>query len=178
MNHQELRDLVDFHYWARDRMLAAVEPLAPEQFTKDLGNSFGSIRDTLAHLYFAEWIWLSRWQGLSPANVRELLAARPPASERFPDLATVRRIWAEHETKLRAFLDTLDDHTVSRVVAYTSMDGTPGSSIQWQMIQHVVNHASYHRGQVTTMLRQLGAKPPQSTDLITFYRERAGATRA
>jgi uncharacterized damage-inducible protein DinB len=47
-----------------------------------------------------------------------------------------------------------------------------GASPLWQMLQHVVNHATYHRGQVTTLLRQLGATPPKSQDLIAFYRER------
>jgi uncharacterized damage-inducible protein DinB len=51
-------------------------------------------------------------------------------------------------------------------------NGEARASVFWQMVQHVVNHASYHRGQVTTMLRQLGAAPPQSMDLITYYRTR------
>ena len=56
MTPQELRTLVDYHYWALDRLLAAVERLTPDQFTRDLGNSFPSVRDTLAHLQGAEWI--------------------------------------------------------------------------------------------------------------------------
>jgi uncharacterized damage-inducible protein DinB len=59
------------------------------------------------------------------------------------------------------------------VLDYQLFNGAAGRSVFWHMLQHVVNHASYHRGQVTTMLRQLGAAPPKSTDLITFYRERA-----
>ena len=51
MNLQELRTLVDYHYWARDRLLEAVDRLqSVEQFKEDLGNSFRSIRDTLVHL--------------------------------------------------------------------------------------------------------------------------------
>ena len=56
---------------------------------------------------------------------------------------------------------------------YTLFSGVSSTSPFWQMLQHVVNHASYHRGQVTTMLRQLGAAPAKSCDLITFYRELA-----
>jgi uncharacterized damage-inducible protein DinB len=52
------------------------------------------------------------------------------------------------------------------------LSGQPGSTVFWQMAQHVVNHATYHRGQVTTMLRQLGVEPAQAMDLIAFYRER------
>ena len=64
-----LRTLVDYHYWARDRVLDAAESLTPEQFTRDLGSSFRSVRDTLTHLYSAERNWHSRWQGVSPTSM-------------------------------------------------------------------------------------------------------------
>ncbi len=59
------------------------------------------------------------------------------------------------------------------MIDYRLFSGIAAASPMWQMVQHVVNHASYHRGQVTTMLRQAGAQPAKSMDLITFYRERA-----
>jgi uncharacterized damage-inducible protein DinB len=67
----------------------------------------------------------------------------------------------------------LDDEAVGRVHQYRFMNGQATESAFWQMFQHVVNHGTYHRGQVTTMLRQLGAAPPKSTDMITFYREKS-----
>jgi uncharacterized damage-inducible protein DinB len=161
---QDLRTLVDFHYWARDRLLEAVDTLTPEQFTRDMGNSFRSIRDTLAHTYGAEWVWHSRWQGVSPKAFQPL--------ETFPDVGAIRSAWAESEEKVRAFLEGLGEAGIERRFDYTLFSGAAGSTPFWQMLQHVVNHASYHRGQVTTMLRQIGAAPPKSTDLITFYRER------
>ena len=63
MTLADLKTLIDFHYWARDRVLDAAELLTPEQFTRDMGGSFKSIRDTLAHLYSAEWAWYQRWHG-------------------------------------------------------------------------------------------------------------------
>jgi uncharacterized damage-inducible protein DinB len=164
MNRQDLQTLVDYHYWARDRMLAAVEPLSSEQFTRDLGSSFRSVRDTLSHLHGAEWIWLSRFRGTSPRT------ALP--HDRFPDLAAVRAAWADTESGVRGFVSGLDDAALDRVIEYRLLSGQPGASRTWHLVQHVVNHATYHRGQVTAMLRQLGAAPPQSLDLITFYRER------
>jgi uncharacterized damage-inducible protein DinB len=166
MTPHELQALVAYHYWARDRMLAAVEPLTPDQFTRDLGNSFRSVRDTLSHLQGSEWVWLSRFQGASPSN-------RLP-HERFPDLAAVRAGWADTEAGLRAFVGGLDAAGVERVIEYRMLNGEPGASRVSYMVQHLVNHGTYHRGQVTTMLRQLGAAPPESLDLITFYREREG----
>ena len=162
---RDLRTLLDFHYWARDRMLDALEPLTHEQLTRDMGSSFRSLRDTAAHIYSAEWAWHSRWRGTPPPA--------PLSPDLFPDVATLRAAWSELEVQMRAYLDGLDDAGVDRVIAYTLFSGAAGATPFWQMLQHVVNHASYHRGQVTTLLRQLGAPTAKSVDLITYYRERA-----
>jgi uncharacterized damage-inducible protein DinB len=164
MNLQDLRAMLDYHYWARDRLLDALEPLSPEQLNRDLGSSFKSIRDTIVHTYAAEWAWHSRWQGHSPT-------ALLPADQ-FPDVAAVRRAWSQHEAEMRAFLDAIGEDGVSRVFEYKLLSGQAGASPLWQMLQHVVNHASYHRGQVTTMLRQLGATPAKPMDMIAYYRTR------
>ena len=161
--------MLDYHYWARDRLLDALEPLTPDQLNRDLGSSFKSIRETIIHTYAAEWAWHSRWQGHSPT-------ALLPADQ-FPDLAAVRRAWSQHEGDMRAFLDGSGEDGVSRVIEYKLLNGQAGASPLWQMLQHVVNHASYHRGQVTTMLRQLGATPAKPMDMIAYYRtkDRSGA---
>jgi len=161
MNQQDLRTMLDYHYWARDRLLEALDPLTPDQFTRDLGSSFKSIRDTLVHVYAAEWAWYMRWQGHSPT------ALLPP--DQFPDVASVRAAWTAHETNMRGYIDALGGD-VGRVIDYTLLNGSAGSTPLWQMLQHVVNHASYHRGQITTMLRQLGAPPAKPMDMIAFYR--------
>jgi uncharacterized damage-inducible protein DinB len=162
VNLQELRLLFDYHYWARDRLLDAVTPLTPDQFTLDVGSSFGSVRDTLAHIYAAEWAWYSRWLGHSPT------ALLP--SDMFPDLAAIRAAWVDQEGKVRAFLAGLGEEGINRVFEYTLLSGHAGATPFWQIAQHVVNHATYHRGQVVTIMRQLGAAPPKPTDLIAFYR--------
>jgi uncharacterized damage-inducible protein DinB len=167
MNLQDLRTLLDYHCWARDRVLAAAEALTPEQFTRDMGSSFRSVRDTLVHTYSAEWAWCSRWQGTSPT------AHLPP--EQFPDVQSLRQAWTAQETKMRAVLEELGEPGLEKVIEYKLLNGTAGASVFWHMLQHVVNHASYHRGQVTTMLRQLGAQPAKSMDMIAFYRERSNA---
>ena len=66
---------------------------------------------------------------------------------------------------------------ITRVFEYKMFTGQPASSPFWQMLQHLVNHGSYHRGQVTTKLRQLGAQPAKSLDMIAFYRSQAAAAR-
>lgn len=165
MNFQSLQMLLDYHYWARDRVLDAVEPLTPEQFTRDLGNSFHSVRDTLVHLFSADWVWYTRWQGGSPQAMLD------PTT--FPDAASIRAAWTEQEQKVRALVVQLGENGIDRVIEYRLFSGQASAQPFWQLLQHVVNHGSYHRGQVTTMLRQLGATPPRSVDLIAFYRERS-----
>jgi uncharacterized damage-inducible protein DinB len=119
------------------------------------------------HIYSAEWVWYSRWQGHSPT--------KPLSVDEFPDLATLKAAWLDQEAKTRALISPRDlgEAGVTRVVEYRLMNGQEGRAPFWQMVQHVVNHGTYHRGQVTTMLRQIGAAPPKSTDLIAYYREKA-----
>jgi uncharacterized damage-inducible protein DinB len=162
MNAQDLQTMIDYHYWARDRLFDAIAPLPAEQYTRDLGSSFKSIRDTATHIYAAEWAWYRRWHGESPT-------ALLPADS-FADAAALLDAWRDHERKMRAFVGGLDAAGTARVVAFTLLNGTAGAMPIWQMVQHVVNHASYHRGQITTMLRQLGAQPPKSMDMIAYFR--------
>jgi uncharacterized damage-inducible protein DinB len=165
MTANDAHFLLDYHYWARDRQLNAVEHLTSEQFLRPLGSSFSSVRDTLAHTYSAEWIWLERWQGRSPTTHIPL--------DRFPDFPTLKSAWGELERQTRAFIHAVGEGGLDRTLQYRLLNGTEGRSPLGQMLQHVVNHASYHRGQVTTLLRQMGCEPPVSLDLITFSREHA-----
>ena len=162
MTRDYLKLLVDYHYWARDRVLSALEPLSPEQYGRDLGSSFASARDTANHLFFAEWIWYERWMGASPT------AADPKPD--IADFAALRRMWAAQETRVRSLVDGLDDAGVDRLYEYRMLSGAEAKSRFWEMLVHVVNHASYHRGQLTTLIRQAGGKPPESMDMITFFR--------
>jgi uncharacterized damage-inducible protein DinB len=164
MNSRDISSLLDYHYWARDRVLDATAAISGEEFLAGRSNSFASIRDTLAHTYFAEWAWYSRWQGHSPTAF--------PDANQFQRVDGIRAAWSDLQQQVRAFIDPLDDAGLAREIHYRLLSGDEAVTPVWQMVQHVVNHASYHRGQVTTMLRQAGAQPPKSMDLIAFYRGR------
>jgi uncharacterized damage-inducible protein DinB len=157
----EIRQLYAYDRWASARILAAAETLSDEAFVKDLGSSFPSVRDTLVHILSANWVWLSRWQGTSPRSM--------PEAWTTSTLAEVGARWREIEAQQQAFLAQLPESELDRVVRYTNLAGTPYGEPLWQLLRHVVNHATYHRGQLTTMLRQLGAAPP-ATDLIEYFR--------
>jgi len=167
MTPEYIRMLIDYNYWARDRILDSADPLTGEQLTRSLGSSFGSVLDTLVHMQFAEWIWYQRWQGESPMA--------PPDSSGLTSLAALRDAWRPLEAQIRSFVESLGPAGLSRVIQYKTMNGQAGMSSYWQMIVHLVNHGGYHRGQVATMLRLLGARPAQSTDMIVFFREQAAA---
>lgn len=161
---EDLAQLLDYHYWARDRILDAAEPLSQDDYLRDLGSSFGSVRDTLVHTYSAEWIWCSRWEGEAPKAMLD--------SAQFPNVASLRGTWGEHESKLRGLFVRLSGTGLDQVIEYRDLKGNTWRHPFDMMLRHVVNHGSYHRGQATTLLRQLKAAPPKSMDLITFYRER------
>ena len=127
------------------------------------------MRDTLVHLYSAEWTWYQRWQGTSPSSMMD------PVD--YPDPDTLARSWHTHEQHMRAYLTSLGDAGIQQEYDFRAFNGQPHRSVFFEMLQHVVNHGTYHRGQVATMLRQLGAKPAKSVDLITFYRERAARSK-
>ena len=163
MNLTDVKLLVDYHYWARDVMFGALDPLTAEQWTRPIESSFKSLRETVVHIYGAELLWYARWQGDQSGW---------PSLDHLTDVASVRKAWSDLEENVRGFVGRLGEPGMSRIFDYRALNGQPTSTPFWQMLQHVVNHASYHRGQITTMLRQLGAAPPQSMDLIGFYRLR------
>jgi len=169
MTPQEMGVVYDYNAWANHRSMDAASKLTTEQFVKPMGSSFGSVRDTLAHIYGAEWIWLERFQGRSPASL--------PDGTQFKDIASLRERWDEHEVRLLGFVRGLTQTDLDRVMEYKTLKFGVYSNPLWESMQHLVNHGSYHRGQVTTLLRQLGAQPI-ATDLMHFYRERATAAGA
>ena len=166
MNRQDILTLLDYTTWANGRTLDAAATLSPEAFLRDMRNSFPSVRDTLAHILAAEWVWLRRWQGESPAMLL--------GGSDFPTLASLKERFAAIDRERRLFVEALSEERLSQPLTYRDLAGKTHTLLLVHSLQHVVNHGTYHRGQVTTLLRQLGATPV-STDLSRFYLERAGA---
>ncbi|HXG64655.1 MAG TPA: DinB family protein [Blastocatellia bacterium] len=159
MNQKELQLLSEHNWWANGRTLDAVSALTAEQFTRDMGGSYPSVRDTLTHILAAEWIWLMRCRGVSPHQLFD------PAD--FPDLNSIRAKWAEVERGRKDFLASLTAESLETVIAYTNMKGEEWRYPLWQILLQVTHHSAYHRGQVTTMLRQLGAEAVP-TDFLAY----------
>jgi uncharacterized damage-inducible protein DinB len=162
MTTNDLTLLLAFNRWANDITLRSAEALSDEQLRRDLKSSFPSVFATLVHMYSADWVWLERWQGRSPSSF--------PDAAALTTLEKLRAKWKEIEASQRAFLGTLDNMALERKIAFRNLKGIPFEDGLGFTFQHVVNHATYHRGQITTMLRQLGATPV-GTDFIDFVRQ-------
>jgi uncharacterized damage-inducible protein DinB len=150
-----------FSDWATRRVLASVEALSEAELHRNLGNSYGGIFETLAHIFQGDAIWLDRLLGLPTEN----LAAYDPRA----DLAGLAGQWQAVRDRYLSWADTLAPDDWDRIVPFRNTKGEFSSQAVWRIVLHVVNHASYHRGQVTTMLRQLG-REPVGTDLMLYYR--------
>jgi uncharacterized damage-inducible protein DinB len=166
MTPEEIRTLFDYNAWANRRSLEAAAALPDEQFTKPLSSSFSSVRDTLAHICGAEWVWHERFQRNWPSALPDLSSLNTAQA--------LRAHWSEQESKLLGFVAGLTQSDLDRVMEYKTLKFGVYRNPLWQSMQHLVNHGTYHRGQVTTLLRQLGGRPIL-TDLMHFYRERSVA---
>lgn len=165
MTAEEIRALYEYNAWANQRVLDACASLNDEQFTRVLGGSFPSVRDTLGHIMGAEWVWLERWHGRSPATL--------PSAMEFDNLADLRARWTDVNRGVMEFVAKLTAADLARDIEYTNFKGQKFTYPLGSMLQHVVNHGSYHRGQVANMLRLLDAKP-HSTDLLRYLDALAG----
>lgn len=155
-----LLDLLDYNRWATARLVAVTASLDDAGFGRELGGSFPSLRATWLHLLRAEWIWLSRWRGDPDGAAPELDASLAPSA--LPEL------WEELWREQRAYTTALSAAELDAPVEIVTRTGIAARLTLEECVQHMVNHASYHRGQIASLLRQLGAEPV-GTDLFLYY---------
>jgi uncharacterized damage-inducible protein DinB len=169
MTKDEIQLLYQYDRWANKRVLQAVSVLNTEQFTRDLGGSFRSVRDTLVHIIGGEWIWLAYWNEPSPSStfITDLRRRRDAlfSTHAFPEVAAVQSRWVEVETELAEFVNRVTNESLKKMLPFR----TSQLSLA-HLMQHLVNHSTYHRGQVAVMTRQLDAEP-LATDFHVFLLE-------
>ncbi|MGH9671026.1 MAG: DinB family protein [Terriglobales bacterium] len=176
MNKDDIRLLYEYDRWANHRVLQAALALTPEQFTRDLGGSFRSVRDTLVHIVAGEWIWLEYWK--DPPRTPELLADLRKRREAlfqpdaFPTVAAVQVKWTEVEKTQAEFVGSVTDESLRKLIPFRGLE--LGLA---HLMQHLANHSTYHRGQIALMMRQLGAEP-LPTDFHVFLLEGNGKAQS
>ena len=166
MTVKDLEGLYDYNYWANGRLLQVVSRLTPEEFTRQIAGSYGSVRNTLVHVLSTEWGWLERCGG-HPRGARL-------KSEDYPTVESLTATWTNVEKYIREFLSTLADDDLNREVEY-SPDGVARRRMPiGDMLEHSVVHGAHHRGQVSLLLRLLG-HTPGNFDLIFYSAEKRGS---
>lgn len=173
MTKDDLRLLYEYDMWANNRILRATSALTPEQFTRNLGGGFRSVRDTLVHIVASEWGWVRYWKESSPGpEVLPDLWTKCDVlfnSGAFPDVAAVQLKWKEVQQERAEFTNCLTVEILARVFP---VDSTQISLAR--LMYHLLNHSSYHRGQIALMLGQLRIKPPV-TDFHEFLADVPGS---
>jgi uncharacterized damage-inducible protein DinB len=161
----DLRDLFAYDAWANARLLAAVAAVPADQLTRGVVGGASSLRDTVSHIVVEEWIWLQRAKGENPTV--------PPAGPATSDREGFQRQMIAVQEERRTFLARLTDEELERVVAFQSLEGQPYRHRLLDLLLHVVNHSTYHRGQAAMLLRALGAVAPE-TDFVVYREGLAG----
>jgi len=159
-------------------MFSVLEKLDGEKLTASVQSSFPSIEQTALHIFAAEWLWLKRWTGIFPrasgpytsSTLRNLLGSYGVPGEMLSGLPGMRNFCDSIEQERREFIRTLTEERLRAPLTFRDMAGMEYSERLVQLMQHVVNHGTYHRGQVTTLLRQAGAETV-ALDMLYFFRD-------
>jgi uncharacterized damage-inducible protein DinB len=148
--------LVGYTRWADRTLLAPCAELTPAQYTLELGGSFPTLQATIAHLAGSTRLWSLRLGGLPYGGL-------PPSA----DIADVDTALTRLGEAYEIFEAVAPEWEAKRfdTFTYRNLAGVEMTRPRWQIFRHIVNHGTYHRGQIANMLRQLGMKPP-STDLL------------
>jgi uncharacterized damage-inducible protein DinB len=157
LNADFLKSHLEYTFWANSRVVASIRDVPDEEVRRNCGNSHGGIFDTLLHMFYAERIWLSRTTSMPRLSLSD--------PEENLTLDTLEPAWRQVEEGWRQWASRVDDPQA--LLHYRNLAGERHSVKLWEMVFHVVNHGTYHRGQITTMLRQCG-RTPVSTDFHVY----------
>jgi uncharacterized damage-inducible protein DinB len=169
MTGKHARLMARYNRWMNEKLYAVAAQLTDEERKRDRGAFFGSIHRTLNHLLLADRVWLGRFEGvvlhdgeMGPGGIRSL------DQELYADFDELRRERAKTDDAIDAYVATLTDERLQGSLKYVRR-GAVNEFPLWQVVAHLFNHQTHHRGQVTTLLMQAG-RDPGVTDLAAMLR--------
>ncbi len=170
----QYRVLARYNTWMNERLYGLAATLPDAERKRDLGAFFKSIHGTLNHVLLGDRAWMRRFTGdaerfTSRDGHGEAIAVASLATELYADFEVLRRERAATDRDIEGWADGLDDATLAAPLAYKNSSGAAFEHPLWFAVGHLFNHQTHHRGQVTTLLMQLG-HDPGVTDLAVFQR--------
>ena len=157
-----LRNHLNYTAWASSRLVEAASELSPQELVRDFGTADHNVLGTLVHVYAADRTWLGRVEG------------NPPAQFLIPEqdmhMEVLRKDWPALLARWKQWGGLQTEESIHRDVSYRSLKGDPFVTPTWQIVLHLVNHGTHHRGQVSGFLRAMGHTPPP-LDFLVFCRE-------
>lgn len=157
-----LLSYVKYNFWANTRLTDKLKSISPEDWEKEQKSSFKTIRLTLLHIYGAEIIWYERLNGTSLSKF--------PGDGFTGTNETAIGLLLEASKNFIHFMNGQSDETLKSSCNFKSLEGKEYSTPVSDIVLHCMNHSTFHRGQIITMLRNCGADELPSTDYITYIR--------
>ena len=155
-----IKQVYEYTYWANHRYFAVAEGLSDEQLHRMQGHSWGEVHAMLVHMMSSEWVWLQRWHGTSPKGHLN--------SDDFPTLASLKEHWSKQEAELLAFIESQTSQSLETAISYTNFSGETFQVPLWQMLMHVANHETHHRGELAAMFALMNVPHPEEEAIQYF----------
>ncbi len=166
MNIKEyIQQIYNYTYWANKRYFAVAENLTEEQLHKMQGHSWGNVHAMFVHMMSSEWVWYQRWHGTSPKGHLD--------NKDFPTLASVKERWGKVEAEMRAYIESQSEESLQANITYNNFRGEVFSVPLYQMLMHVANHETHHRGELAAMFALMDVPHPEE-ELIQYFLNLSG----
>lgn len=153
--------LAHYNLWANQNMLSMI-PEDEKLFNQEVKSSFPSIKSTLLHIWDAQDIWLTR--------LKDEVITDFPSKNFKGDSKDIRRGLIHSSEEFYLFLDKQVPTYDTKISSYKTIAGIMQSSTTTEIVAHCMNHSTFHRGQLITILRELGCTNFIATDMIAYYR--------
>ena len=163
MTPHQFRQLAAYNRWANARLYAAAIDLPDKAYRLHIGVFFGSLHGTLNHLLLTDRLWLKRLtgEGDHPSQLGAIL---------YDDRAELTRARVAEDARLISVVEQYDESALTSLYSYKTTSGMPHSQVLADILLHLFNHQTHHRGQAHACLSILTGEDPSPLDLLIFQR--------